>query len=292
MKRIQSKLHNSRGVSIIIAMVFMLICLFVGATVLTAASMNTARIRNDSKQQEFMNERSAAMLIADELRVVVPSSDPSVAPSYGNMRLMIHEDHVTRQKVIVKANGDVVIPENSAAKAKRALRFEVCLPEGAEMTAMQRTVIETTILNYMHQNGILPDTASTTPGDPFSIVYDNFIYKGTPVTGYPNMWFKLKVPVAGSVKLERSDLENSDPGKSFTANFISDAKPGRLYDYVVDFGDYSQMKVVLYASVGKNVNPTVEEIVTHGEASEKVTTENKLTVISWTDPLIVKGDLA
>ena len=44
MKRIKTKLHDRSGASIIIALVYLLICAFVGGTVLAAATANSGHI--------------------------------------------------------------------------------------------------------------------------------------------------------------------------------------------------------------------------------------------------------
>ena len=280
MNSLRKKLGNCQGVSMIIAMVFMLICLFVGGVVLTTATVNSYRMKHKPRQQEFLDQRSAATLIADELDT---GSDKP-------MRLLIHEYGKKYQSVTVQKDGTVVVDPDAAVKSRQSIVFEVEMPDGMEMTALQRTVFETAILNFLRQN-------SMKPGGLVSISFKNFNYEGTDIADCSTMWLQPseafwndpanKDPAGGSVNLESTD--NVIP--KFSTNFRSESRDGWKYDYVADFGAYSQLEVRMYASVGKNKNPAVEEIVeVSGGKHQKVTTNDKLTVISWTEPMIVKGD--
>ncbi|MCI2000465.1 MAG: hypothetical protein LKJ75_06940 [Clostridia bacterium] len=64
----KNKLKNENGASIIIALVFFLICASVGASILAAAKANSSRLVLQKKtEQAYLTVRSAAMLIADTL---------------------------------------------------------------------------------------------------------------------------------------------------------------------------------------------------------------------------------
>lgn len=72
MRCIHQKLHSKRGVSAIIALVFLLFCATVGAIVLTAASANAGKsTRVQKEQQAYFAVRSAAQLVRDELEGAV-----------------------------------------------------------------------------------------------------------------------------------------------------------------------------------------------------------------------------
>ena len=69
MKSSIKKLRQSKGASLIIALVFMLFCIFVGGSVLASAAANSARLkRTIADDQDYLNVRSAAVLLADEMR--------------------------------------------------------------------------------------------------------------------------------------------------------------------------------------------------------------------------------
>lgn len=68
MRLIRKRLSDRAGASIILAMVFFLICFFVGGTVLTAATANGGRLKNmKTNRQEYLSERSAALLLQEML---------------------------------------------------------------------------------------------------------------------------------------------------------------------------------------------------------------------------------
>lgn len=72
MKPLMNKLRQRTGASMLIALVFMLFCVFVGGSVLTAATANSARMqRKADDDQEYLTLRSAAALLIDELRPTV-----------------------------------------------------------------------------------------------------------------------------------------------------------------------------------------------------------------------------
>lgn len=68
MTNLRRKLNSQSGASIVIALVFFLVCLTVGAVVLTAATANAGRVtRIQKEQQAYFAVRSAAELLRDEL---------------------------------------------------------------------------------------------------------------------------------------------------------------------------------------------------------------------------------
>lgn len=69
MKPLINKLRQRTGASMLIALVFMLFCIFIGGSVLAAATANSARMqRKVDDDQEYLTLRSAAALLIDELR--------------------------------------------------------------------------------------------------------------------------------------------------------------------------------------------------------------------------------
>ncbi len=68
MESAAKKLKNDRGASIILALVFLLVCVMVGSSVLMAASSNAGRSRsNRQEQQMYLFLSSALQLVADDL---------------------------------------------------------------------------------------------------------------------------------------------------------------------------------------------------------------------------------
>lgn len=68
MEALRKKLNSSRGASILMALLFLLVCMMVGASVLMAAASNAGKIRsNREEQQKYLTLSSALTLICDEL---------------------------------------------------------------------------------------------------------------------------------------------------------------------------------------------------------------------------------
>ena len=68
MKTLNRKLHSQRGASILLALLFLLACMMVAASVLMAAASNAGKIRsNYEEQQRYLALSSALRLVAGEL---------------------------------------------------------------------------------------------------------------------------------------------------------------------------------------------------------------------------------
>lgn len=68
MKMIRNKLQSNRGATMVLSLIFMLICVFVGGSVLVAATVNGGRMENQrTDQQAILNQRSIAAVIGGEL---------------------------------------------------------------------------------------------------------------------------------------------------------------------------------------------------------------------------------
>lgn len=68
METLQKKLHSQRGASILLALLFLLACMMVAASVLMAAVSNAGKIRsNYDEQQRYLALSSALRLVAEEL---------------------------------------------------------------------------------------------------------------------------------------------------------------------------------------------------------------------------------
>lgn len=68
MKRIREKLRSESGASILLALLFFLLCTMVGASVLMAAASNAGKSRSGRvEQQKYLTLSSAMQLVCDEL---------------------------------------------------------------------------------------------------------------------------------------------------------------------------------------------------------------------------------
>lgn len=69
MEALRKKWNSSRGASILLALLFLLVCMMVGASVLMAAASNAGKIRsNREEQQKYFTLSSALTLLCDEIQ--------------------------------------------------------------------------------------------------------------------------------------------------------------------------------------------------------------------------------
>ena len=95
MNKIQQKLRSRAGASMLMAMVFMLFCSFIGGTVLASATANAQRVAQMAEQQDFLLERSAALLATDQLQL----------DSGKYLRLTVVDQDRTLQAINMNPNG-------------------------------------------------------------------------------------------------------------------------------------------------------------------------------------------
>lgn len=268
MSKLQRKLRSRTGASMLLALVFLLFCMFIGSTVLASATANAYRVAHLSDQQEFLDQRSAARLIVDELE-----------GSGARLRLNIQDANQSIQRVIVDDPGNIV-PVGDPTTS-RTISFSA--PSGLKMTTLQRLMYETAVLRYLTENSV--DTAAVT------LVFNNFVYfdgaTETQITSLSNFWL-----TAMDGKISIKGTANAETFTEFTANFSSGTGDD-LYDFVVDFGDFSQLCVSCNAAYGQKDPVTRVQITkwpneTSGYDAQ-VTTVSKQPVISWNNPLIEKG---
>ena len=100
MKLLEKKIRSNTGATLIIAIVFMMFCIFIGGSILAAASANGARVEKAvSAEQEYLSLRSAALLLNEELRagndkgtsLNIVNDDGNVSYSLTNRRNNLRE---------------------------------------------------------------------------------------------------------------------------------------------------------------------------------------------------------
>ena len=271
--KILRKLRSNSGASMILAMVFMLFCMFVGGTVLAAASANGYRVAHLSDQQQYLDERSAALLTAEELRANLGGA--------GTNKLVINDVAYTIQKITV-GNGGVPIPVGDPSTS-RTITFEA--PNGIIMTPFQRLMYETTVLRYINENSVNLAT------DRIEFKNFNYHYEGTTsaVTNIAEFWC-----TSFSGTLNVSGVKTG--GASFTdfSAAYECMNGARLYDFVFDFGDFSQLSVACYASLGER-NPVEQTLIDEWTDASgntydaQITTVSRKPVIIWESAKVVKG---
>lgn len=291
MNLIKRKLRSQSGASMLIAMVFMMFCVFIGGSVLASASANGYRVAHLSDQQDFLSQRSAALLISDELQ-----------GSYTNrLRLTISDVDLTAREVEVLNGGGIRYTGNS--KAVRTITFQA--PSNLVMTPFQRVAFETTVWQYLKTNKLAPSGAAATGYTPVEVELKNFVYSDGSVDPNTHELVKVNIDslsdfwlqytlsdtleVKGAINITSSDV----PIAQIPAQYES-CEDARLYDFAVSFGDYSQMIVSMSASYGERNPVELTKITTYDDGTTEydaaeVYTKTRKPVISWDYPLIEKG---
>lgn len=83
MKKIREKLCSENGASILLALLFFLLCAMVGASVLMAAASNAGKSRgNREEQQKYLTLSSALQLVCDELTAAEYTAKYEVKTDY------------------------------------------------------------------------------------------------------------------------------------------------------------------------------------------------------------------
>lgn len=277
MKIILRKLRSRSGASMIMAMVFMLFCAFVGGSVLASATANAYRVAHLEEQQAFLMERSAALLLSDELQL---ENDEQ-------FRLSVADSVRSIQEVTV-GNGGVVRPTATPPRTERVISFQLTTND-ADVTEMQRLMLETTVWRYLLENAA---------GEAYTLELVNF---PDGVTRPDQFYFVRDIPtgevtdytIEGSMQVTGTASAVSLP--AYTANFSS-GRENNIYDFYVDFGELSQLKLTMNAYSGTSnpieVKSPASEDSTSSTGYVQITTQVTQTTISWDDPMIEKGGAA
>lgn len=101
MKSIKRKLGSKRGASMLLALVFLMFCMFVGGSVLAAATANGSRAaRKLTEEQDYLSQRSATLLLADMLK---GSEDTAMQLTVKNVK---RGDHTTVSFMVHGSSAD------------------------------------------------------------------------------------------------------------------------------------------------------------------------------------------
>ena len=271
MNRISRKLRSNSGASMLLAMVFMLFCVMIGGTVLAASSANGYRLNRLSDSQTYLDQRSAALLMAQELQ----------SPEDTVLRMSITDVKRTVQPVKIGRDGKV---SNSGA-ATTVHNITVQLPEGTKLTALQRVMMETAVWQYLKQANVkTTDSVSL-----INFVCDNGGETLT-LTDMDDFWYQYKlstkVPFDGTMTL------NGDyRGQSFVAQkvYFVAGEGEDLFDFDFSFGENSPLGVQIDATFSKKTPVNSSYVAAYGTGYARITTQSTQTAILWGEPDIEKG---
>ena len=285
--KIKEKLRSSKGASLIIALVFMLFCAMIGSAVLAAATANGGRIAAlKSDQQEYLNQRSAATLLSDELQINRP-------------KLTVTKKEVVKTTYAV-GDGGVLTPTGS--DTTKTIDFKV---NGNVTTQLQRILFESAILRYLQTNDIDMDGYTVTISD-FTVAGANGS-AGTEISSISD--FRLYDSVKGenqdpectlTVDLSKGSVGAGTSVTNFSARVgcvgpapqNSDAnKTVAPYTFNVSFGGDAKLYLRMYAATGSPNEYTYEQQGESASSSElvKIKTTTNTQTISWDPPEILKG---
>lgn len=275
MNKILRKLRSKAGESMILAMVFMLFCSFVGGSVLASATANAQRVAQIAEEQEFLLERSAALLMADELKL----------EKNGYFRVKVVDEDQTIQPVLISEDGGIHI--NGASSKDRRIAFTLQSSVSKEkITPLQQMMAEAAVKRYLLEKapGISADKVSFA-GFPSST--------GTFVAMMPTSTDKAEQIIQGSIGVSfEPEGENVPKIDAYTANYVFGTGED-IYSMYVDFGDMSQLKLSVSAYSGTSV---LEDVlgapIGEGTNTVQITTDYTNTSIYWMDPFVEKGGAA
>lgn len=270
MNPVMRKLKSKRGASMLLAMMFMAFCVFVGGSVLSAAAANGSRVAKQAKdQQAYLSQRSAAIVIADELKG--------------------HPDDQLQMTVVEKTTETTVkIPgRTDAVSENTTVSFELYPVEYVDASGIKTVVTKTEFQKLLYEAAV-DLYMSTGSKNTYAVpTFKNFNFEQAYTYSFeaPKSALELTVadPIDNDTEIKGSLLVNSD------------------YDLRVDFLDGSKLSVFLNANVGTSepvvVESSKEELVVEG-SGEEATTSTKVTttkitttttIIRWDDPVIRKG---
>jgi len=274
MNKITSKLHSNAGASMLLAMVFMLFCVMIGGTVLAASSANGHRVTQLSDSQRYLDQRSAALLMAQELQ----SPDDTI------LRMSITDVQRTIQPVKIGKDGRVT---DSGAPVT-AHDITVQLPEGTRLTAVQRVMMETAVWQYLKQ----ADVVSTG-----SVTLSNFVCDngGEPLvlTDMEDFWYQYKLstnaPFDGTMTL--SGDYRGEAFLSQKVHFVA-GQEDDLFDFTFSFGENSPLSVKIQATYSQKTPVNSSYVVAYEKSATgyaRITTRSTQTAVFWDAPEIEKG---
>ena len=292
MNKIQQKLRSRAGASMLMAMVFMLFCSFIGGTVLASATANAQRVAQMAEQQDFLLERSAALLATDQLQL----------DNGKYLRLtVVDQDRTIQAAESIDGIGLVPVPDKY--KYDRVITFTVST--NTNLTQMHRLMLECTVWRYLREHVEGESLTATVLLSGFGTVSDSGVTREVRISDF---LYPFVVVPAGSTNVTIGKSSALEIGGSMDVtsvssgvqipDYIANFSSGRgteLYDFFVDFGENSQVKMKMNAFSGTNA-PTIFTTDTRdpsffpGEYSDvRITSKSTTTTISWENPMVEKG---
>lgn len=278
--KLKQKLKSTTGASLIIALVFMMFCTFVGGAVLAASTANAGRIKSlKADEQAYLDQRSAAQLIMDEL---VPQGSSGM-----NLNFSVNKDVETKYNAELTQTG-AMKKTSSIPTVTPTVTVETANP--VLTTPMQRILHEWAFLSFMKQNDI----------DLNEIVYpaDGVLFTYSPEGKDPeevetaeDFWLYSKF---GRTDFECSmEISIAKDGSAFgnelTAQFSCDYEKPESPKIVISVGEDAVTSVVMAGIASKREQNYPESPTQIGNDNFLISYKTTVTTVSWVTPVIVKG---
>ena len=282
MKHLTRKLHSNRGSSMILALVFLMFCIFVGGSVLAVATANSARIQHQTEsEQQFLRQRSAVRLMQEGM---TQGEQPTI-------RLSVHIITTTTQKVKILNGGGL----EYIGTPTSSLHFTFSGPVTNEKKpAAQRLVYESAIYRVLDMyNYVASDTMAFTNLEFLSLdgrTSEALYYRSSSSN---NFW------LSGATGNQILISDPVDPSVNLNAQVICSGGTSP-YNFWITFGENgqnAQVSMKMQATVSERPSQQsapyyVDDPSSSDERIQFQKTDTTQTItITWIAPEIVKGGI-
>lgn len=291
MNHFKKKLLSRCGSSMILALVFLMFCTFVGGSVLAMASANSARVKHlTQEEQQFLNQRSAVRLLRDQFTAMYTPVDGDPAVPAPEMRLTVHVV-TSESRQVEMLDGGITRPVDNIVR--RSVHFQFSAVSTANpKPAVQRLVYENAILR------VLDVYNYNATSDSLSMENLTFLPASgtTPVT--LNVLEDLMM--AGSngtdIQVTLTEIGAAEPLTNQISAKVLCQGGSKPYHFWATFGENgrdAQVSLRAQALVAENPGQqNVPYLVEKNDGTIWENTETASTItISWGAPEIVKGGL-
>lgn len=256
MRSTLKRLHSQKGSSLIISIVFFMLCFFVGGAVLAAATANGGRIANlKSDRKAYYLQRSAAMELQDQLSLA------------GSEKLKLEIDQITNTVRTTTVSGGTTVSESS--------NYELNLSGNADRTPLQQSLMLAAANVYWDK---VLDTSIKATTSVTGLATSDADFTANPGT----MEFAFTDSVTGiTYTLSATyscSYEDSTHFGSFEFRFLGP-----------NAADDTQIILTMHASISSQNAVSGVRTEVSGNTRQDFRTTTQKIFVTWSDPVIQKG---